>query len=152
MTEIFLISSSVHGCGCHEIIAQKQGKDNGRNFHSRSCPSKNMLNRNDKSEHIIHLDNVVRIIIVWSRRWPMNCLAFWRTRMPHRQRQMQISHPIRSPRPISTGAVPRHGRQRRLRRRCPRQHGILTAKFHWLGAKPLKPHTFCNASRFETHF
>ena len=25
-----------------------------------------ILNRNDKSEHITHLDNVVRIIIVWS--------------------------------------------------------------------------------------
>ena len=27
---------------------------------------KNILNRNDKSEHITHLDNVVRIIITWS--------------------------------------------------------------------------------------
>ena len=26
----------------------------------------NILNRNDKSEHITHLDNVVRIIIPWS--------------------------------------------------------------------------------------
>ena len=26
----------------------------------------NIFNRNDKSEHITHLDNVVRIIIVWS--------------------------------------------------------------------------------------
>ena len=34
------------------------------NFRPR--PSKNILNRNDKSEHITHLDNVVRIIISWS--------------------------------------------------------------------------------------
>ena len=27
---------------------------------------KDILNRNDKSEHITHLDNVVRIIILWS--------------------------------------------------------------------------------------
>ena len=27
---------------------------------------KNILNRNDKFEHITHLDNVVRIIILWS--------------------------------------------------------------------------------------
>ena len=38
----------------------------GRN----SIPALDLLmhtfNRNDKSEHITHLDNVVRIIIVWS--------------------------------------------------------------------------------------
>ena len=28
--------------------------------------SEHILNRNDKSEHITQLDNVVRIIIVWS--------------------------------------------------------------------------------------
>lgn len=44
------------------------------------------------------------------RRWPMNCLAFWMTRMLRRQRQMQVSHPIRSPSTISIEAVPRHGR------------------------------------------
>ena len=30
------------------------------------CSSNYILNRNDKSEHTTHLDNVVRIIIVWS--------------------------------------------------------------------------------------
>ena len=33
---------------------------------TRPCLSKHILNRNDKSEHITHLDNVVRIIITWS--------------------------------------------------------------------------------------
>ena len=32
----------------------------------RSFASKHVFNRNDKSEHITNLDNVVRIIIVWS--------------------------------------------------------------------------------------
>ena len=45
------------------IIVEKEGK-------SRNIPalasSKYILNRNDKSEHITNLDNVVRIIIVWS--------------------------------------------------------------------------------------
>ena len=40
------------------------------NLQALSCATpdvlKNILNRNDKSEHITHLDNVVRIIIVWS--------------------------------------------------------------------------------------
>ena len=33
---------------------------------SRTFSSKHIFNRNDKSEHITHLDNVVRIIITWS--------------------------------------------------------------------------------------
>ena len=33
---------------------------------ARPCLSKHILNRNDKSEHITHLNNVVRIIITWS--------------------------------------------------------------------------------------
>ena len=33
---------------------------------SRPCRSKNILDQNDKSEHITHLDNIVRIIIIWS--------------------------------------------------------------------------------------
>ena len=44
-----------------------QGRNRqGQGFDSCPCPSKHILNRNDKSEHITNLDNVVRIIIVWS--------------------------------------------------------------------------------------
>ena len=44
-----------------------QGRNRqGQEFDSCPCPLKHILNRNDKSEHITHLDNVVRIIIVWS--------------------------------------------------------------------------------------
>ena len=35
-------------------------------FSSCHCLLNYIFNRNDKSEHITHLDNVVRIIIVWS--------------------------------------------------------------------------------------
>ena len=42
-------------------------KIQGQKHHSFwPCLSKNILNRNDKSEHTTHLDHVVRIIIVWS--------------------------------------------------------------------------------------
>lgn len=38
-------------------------------------------------------------------------------------------------------------------RRCHSQHGILTSKFRWLGALPLRPHPPCrNVSQIETHF
>ena len=38
----------------------------GRNSIPALVLLKHTFNRNDKSEHITHLDNVVRIIIVWS--------------------------------------------------------------------------------------
>ena len=38
----------------------------GQESCSCPCPSKHIFNRNDKSEHTTHLDNVVRIIITWS--------------------------------------------------------------------------------------
>ena len=38
----------------------------GRNSIPALVLLKHIFNRNDKSEHITHLDNVVRIIIVWS--------------------------------------------------------------------------------------
>ena len=41
-------------------------KSNGGEINLHHTLLKNILNRNDKSEHITHLDNVVRIIIVWS--------------------------------------------------------------------------------------
>ena len=43
-------------------MQKKQGQD----FSFPPLLLQNILNRNDKSEHITHLDNVVRIIIVWS--------------------------------------------------------------------------------------
>ena len=41
-------------------------KEKGEETNPRSFQSKHIFNRNDKSEHTTHLDNVVRIIIVWS--------------------------------------------------------------------------------------
>ena len=41
-------------------------KKQGRETRSPPCPLNHIFNRNDKSEHITHLDNVVRIIITWS--------------------------------------------------------------------------------------
>ena len=43
-------------------MQKKQGQD----FSFPPLLLQNILNRNDKSEHITNLDNVVRIIIVWS--------------------------------------------------------------------------------------
>ena len=43
-------------------MQKKQGQD----FSFPPLILQNILNRNDKSEHITNLDNVVRIIIVWS--------------------------------------------------------------------------------------
>ena len=44
------------------MLVKKQGQET----RSPPCPLNHIFNRNDKSEHITHLDNVVRIIIVWS--------------------------------------------------------------------------------------
>ena len=41
-------------------------KYKGGNVAPALACSKHIFNRNDKSEHTTHLDNVVRIIIVWS--------------------------------------------------------------------------------------
>ena len=38
----------------------------GQEFRSCPCFLKHIFDRNDKSEHITHLNNVVRIIMVWS--------------------------------------------------------------------------------------
>ena len=43
-------------------MQKKQGQD----FSFPPLLLQNILNRNDKSEHTTNLDNVVRIIIVWS--------------------------------------------------------------------------------------
>ena len=48
------------------IIISITDKKQGQEVIFLPLPSKNIVNRNDKSEHITHLDNVVRIIIVWS--------------------------------------------------------------------------------------
>ena len=45
------------------IISKKSQKARA-GLSLRPCSSKHIFNRNDKSEHITHLDNVVRIIIV----------------------------------------------------------------------------------------
>lgn len=45
----------------------------------------------------------------------------------------------------------RKGRQRRLRRRCHSKYGILTAKFHLLGAPPLIPLLPGSLLRFEAN-
>ena len=45
----------------------------------------------------------------------------------------------------------RKGRQRRLQRRCHSKYGILTAKFHLLGAPPLIPLPPGNLLRFEAN-
>ena len=48
------------------IIISITDKKQGQEVIFLPLLSKNIVNRNDKSEHITHLDNVVRIIIVWS--------------------------------------------------------------------------------------
>lgn len=56
-----------------------ENKIQGQKFASHPCPLKHIFNRNDKSEHITHLDNVVRIII--------SCLLLpKKMRMPFRVR------------------------------------------------------------------
>ena len=53
-------------------MQKKQGQD----FSFPPLLLQNILNRNDKSEHITNLDNVVRIIITWSE---------WNYRIPRNQ-------------------------------------------------------------------
>ena len=50
---------------CVDYITKRERKQ-GQEFFSCPCPSNHIFNRNDKSEHTTHLDNVVRIIITWS--------------------------------------------------------------------------------------
>ena len=48
------------------IKYQIKSKKARASLSTRPCPLKHIFNRNDKSEHITHSDNVVRIIITWS--------------------------------------------------------------------------------------
>lgn len=48
------------------IKYQIKSKKARASLSTHPCLSKHIFNRNDKSEHITHLDNVVRIIITWS--------------------------------------------------------------------------------------
>lgn len=51
----------------------------------------------------------------------------------------ELNQPERENFNSESGPEPRTGRQRRLWRRCNSKYGILTAKFHLLGAPPLIP-------------
>lgn len=58
---------------CNYIPAWKKRQERKS---SHPCPSKRIANKNNKSEHITHLEYVVRIIITWSE---------WNYRIPRNQ-------------------------------------------------------------------
>ena len=75
--------------------------------------------------------------------------------IPHLPTQTQTAHfqMFRRIRSLLHRATATDNRDSGASRRCHSQHGILTSKFRWLGALPLRPQTPCrNVSQIETHF
>ena len=73
-------------------------KKQGRETRSPPCPLNHIFNRNDKSEHITHLDNVVRIIIVClvltKKMQAKNFVAQGKITFPEETNSVLSSHPM----------------------------------------------------------